>query len=288
MSGLVSADWLEEHLDDPDVVVLEVSFYPPAGAAWFRGHIPGSRYVYWKELCWDPIRREMPDSTSMGERLGALGVGDRTKLVLVGDPIQFATYAYWVLAMTGFEHLVSILDGGHAAWEEERRALVEDPAPTTVMPAPVPTGPVTDARIGRDGVLAGLDDGRRALLDLRSAEEYRGERVAPLTAPFDHGAERGGHIPGAVHLPHERLLRSDGTFRDAGEISDVLEGSDVGPDREVVTYCRLSHRASLAWFALTRIADRSNVRVYDGSWTEWGSMVGMPIERSAEVSDRNG
>lgn len=287
MAGLVSPEWLEAHLDDPDVVVVEVSFYLPDKAAWFNGHIRGSHYVWWKDFCWADDVRQFPSPEVMAARLGDLGVGDDSTLVLVGDPIQFATYAYWVLAMAGFEHLAFVLDGGHPAWESSGRVLTDAPPPAPVTAVPTPGQPVLDARIGRDQVLAGLDGEGRALVDLRSVEEFEGERVAPLTAPYDHGAERKGHIPGARHLPHDRLLTPDGRFLDAAGIRAAFGGVGVGADGEIVTYCRLSHRASLAWFALTRLAGRDDVRVYDGSWTEWGSMVGMPIERTSEVSPRN-
>lgn len=284
MAGLVSPEWLEANLDDPDVVIVEVSFYLHDKAAWFDGHIPGSHYVWWKDFCWADDVRQFPSPEVMAKRLGELGVGDDSTLVLVGDPIQFATYAYWVLAMTGFEHLAVVLDGGHLAWESDGRRLTNAPPPSPVRHSPTAGIPVADARVGRDEVLAGLEDDTRALVDLRSTEEYEGERVAPLTAPFDHGAERKGHIPGARHLPHDRLLAPDGRFLDDVGIRAALESVGLETDAEVVTYCRLSHRASLAWFALTRLAGRDHVRVYDGSWTEWGSMVGMPVERSSEVS----
>jgi thiosulfate/3-mercaptopyruvate sulfurtransferase len=128
-------------------------------------------------------------------------------------------------------------------------------------------------------VLDAMREGRSRILDLRSAEEYRGERVAPLSAPFDHGAERRGRIPGARHLPHDRLLREDGTFRPVEELRRSFDEVGVGPDDEVIAYCRLSHRASMGWFALTELLGHERVRVYDGSWTEWGSIVGVPIER---------
>ena len=287
MAGLVSPEWLETHLDDPDVVIVEVSFYLPDKAAWFDGHIRGSRYVWWKDFCWADDVRQFPAAEVMADRLGELGVGDDSTLVLVGDPIQFATYAYWVLAMVGFEHLAVVLDGGHLAWETAGRPLTDAPTLEPVLASPTPGEPVLDARIGRDEVLAGLDSDLRTLVDLRSVEEFEGERVAPLTAPFDHGAERKGHIPGARHLPHDRLLTPDGRFLDTAGIRTAFGDVGVRAEGEVVTYCRLSHRASLAWFALTRLAGRQDVRVYDGSWTEWGSMVGMPIERSSEVSPRN-
>lgn len=279
MSGLVAPEWLERRLDDPGLVLLEVSFYPPAKAAWFGGHIPGSQYVYWKDLCWHDTDRQFPEPGTMAQRLGRLGAGDDSTVVLIGDTIQFATYAYWVMTMAGLEERAVVLDGGHRTWEEQGRPLTMDEPPP---PAPRRlTAGVADlsSRMGRDEVLAGLHNPARSLVDLRSGEEFRGERVAPLTAPFDHGAERSGHIPGARHLFHERLLRADGTFRPPAEIETEFASVGAGPEREIVTYCRLSHRASLGWFALTRLGHRDDVRVYDGSWTEWGSMVGMPVER---------
>jgi thiosulfate/3-mercaptopyruvate sulfurtransferase len=279
VSGLVSPSWLERRLGDPGFVLLEVSFYPPDKAAWFRGHIPGSRYVYWKDLCWHDTDRQFPEPAVMAQRLGRLGVDDDSTVVLIGDTIQFATYAYWVISMTGLEERAVVLDGGHRTWEEQGHPMTMDESlPPEPRRLSVGVSDLT-SRVGRDDVFAGLSDPGRTLVDLRSDEEYRGERVAPLTAPFDHGAERSGHIPGARHLYHERLLREDGTFRSRAEIEAEFASVGAGPDQEVVTYCRLSHRASLGWFALTRLGERDNVKVYDGSWTEWGSMVGMPVER---------
>ena len=227
---LVSNDWLAEHLDDPAVVVIEVSFYAPAQAAYFQGHIPGARYVFWKDLLWHDTDREFATPEVMAARLGALGVGDDTTAVLVGDPIQFAAYAYWIITMNGLEDRVTVLDGGHRTWAEQGRPLTdEEPiVDARALPAGVPDA---SSRIGRDEVRAGLDDPGRVLVDLRSGEEFRGERVAPLTAPFDHGAERRGHIPGARHLPHDRLLEPDGTFKPPEAIRaefDAVERLPIG------------------------------------------------------------
>jgi thiosulfate/3-mercaptopyruvate sulfurtransferase len=275
---LVSPEWLVARLDDPDVVVVEVSFYQPDKAAYFTGHIPGARYAYWKDLLWHELDREFPTSDVMAHRLGSLGVGDGTTLVLVGDPVQFATYAYWVLAMTGFEEQTAVLDGGHETWSSRGYPLTTDQP--VVEERTVTSGPGDDScRIGRDEVLAGLHDPGRVLIDLRSEEEYTGARVAPLTAPFDHGAERRGHIPGARHLPRERLLNDDGTFKALDQLQAEFVAVGATQGTEVVTSCRLSHRASLGWFVLTRLLGWDRVRVYDGSWTEWGSIVGYPIER---------
>ena len=278
ISPLISPELLRDRLDDPDVVVLEVSFYEPAKAAYFTSHIPGARYAYWKELLWHELDREFPSSDVMADRLGLLGVGDDSTLVLVGDPVQFATYAYWVLTMTGFGARTTVLDGGRVAWTNQRNpmtAVVPVVGPRSITPGPADA----TCRIGRDGVLTGLDNPGRVLIDLRSGEEYSGERVAPLSAPFDHGAERRGHIPGARNLPIERLLKDDGTFRATDDLRKEFAAIGVADGQEVVTSCRLSHRASLGWFALTRLLGQDHVRVYDGSWTEWGSIVGFPIER---------
>lgn len=278
---VVSTQWLADHLGE--VVVVEVAFMPPSKAEYFSaGHIPGSHYRYWKDFCWHSAERSFADPVTMAARLAELGVDDQTTLVLVGDRLQFATYAYWTLAMAGLEQNARVLDGARATWTLEGRPLTLDMTPPPVA-GHVTVGSARSAeRIGRDEVLAGIDSGARTLVDLRSPEEYRGERVAPLTAEFDHGAERAGHIPGAVSLPHEELLAADGTFLGEGEIAARFAAVGAGAGSEVVAYCRLSHRASLAWFVLTQIGDRSNVGVYDGSWTEWGSMVGMPIELSEE------
>ncbi|HSR44102.1 MAG TPA: sulfurtransferase [Acidimicrobiia bacterium] len=275
---LVSPEWLLDRAGDPDLVVVEVSFYQPDTAAYFSGHIDGAHYAYWKDLLWHELDREFARPTVLADRLGALGVGDETTLVLVGDPVQFATYAYWVLAMSGFEERTAVLDGGRETWA--RRAYPQtDDRPVAVRRTPTPGRADDTCRIGREGVLAGLEDPRRVLIDLRSAEEYSGERVAPLTAPFDHGAERRGHIPGARHLPREKLLTEEGTFKSPDELWAEFRQVGVSDDHEIVTSCRLSHRASLGWFVLTRLLGREHVRVYDGSWTEWGSIVGYPVER---------
>jgi len=275
---LTSPETLLARLGDSELVILEVSFYEPNGATYFTSHIPGARYEYWKDLLWHELEREFPTPDVMADRLGSLGVGDGTTLVLVGDPVQFATYAYWVLAMTGFEARATVLDGGRATWMNKGYPMTAELP--VVEPHTVSPGPVDESsRIGRDEVLAGLNDPNRVLIDLRSGEEYSGERVAPLSAPFDHGAERRGHIPGARHLPIERLLRDDGTFKTPDELRTEFATLGVTDGKQVVTSCRLSHRASLGWFVLSRLLGRDHVRVYDGSWTEWGSIVGFPIER---------
>jgi thiosulfate/3-mercaptopyruvate sulfurtransferase len=272
---LVSAEWLAERLEDPGVRVIEVSLDPDP-AAYEAAHIPGARWVYWKDLLWHETDREFPDPETMARRLGALGVGSEDTLVLCGAPIQFATYAFWVLTMAGRD--ARLLDGGRKRWIEGGFPTTTDvPEPQRVEHAPGSAD--QSSRIGRDGVLAALDAGDRRILDFRTPEEYSGERVSGPTAPIDHGAERKGRIPTARHLFYQRLLNEDETFRPPADLRQAFADAGAAPDERIIAYCRLSHRASLGWFVATRLLDFPDVRVYDGSWTEWGSIVGVPVER---------
>jgi len=278
MSGIVNTAWLEQRLGNDDLIVVEVSTDPRKDAAYFNGHIPGALYAYWKELCWHDTDRDFPSPEVMAERLGRLGVDDDTTIVVVGDPVQFGAYAYWVLTMTGFAERTVLLDGGRLAWFSEQRLStteIIEPEPAMVRPGVVATA----SRIGRDAVRAGLGGPERVLVDMRSPEEYTGERVAPAFIEFDHGAHRYGRIPGARHLYYMRLLTDTGTLRPTAELRSEFEREGVTPDLEIVTYCRLSHRASMGWFVLTEVLGYPDVKVYDGSWTEWGSIVGFPVER---------
>lgn len=277
-SSLVSTHWLADHLDDPTVVILEVSIRPLAEADYRTGHIPGSHFVYWKDLLWHDSDREFPSPEVLAERLRALGVNDDTAVALIGDPFQFGAYAYWVMTMSGQEDRCRLVDGGRRTWVAEQRPLTTDvlePSIGDLAAGFVDSSP----RIGRDEVRGGLGSDGPLLIDMRSPEEYRGERVSPPWLAFDHGAERRGHIPGARSLFIDNLLTDTGTLLPPNELRERFEAVGVRDDIDIVTYCRLSHRGSLAWFILTRLLGASNVRVYDGSWTEWGSIVGFPIER---------
>lgn len=274
-NNLVSTEWLHDHLDDPAVRILDVGSIDDRDYRF--GHAPGAVWAFWQTLCWDETIRQFATPDQMATRLGNLGIGDDATIVVMSDQEQYATYAYWAMTMAGVTDL-RILDGSRVAWVSEGRPLTVDvPAPRPVHRTPGVADP--DTRVGRDDVLAHLGTPGRILVDVRSPEEYRGERVMPLPN-FDHGAQRTGRIPGAVHLYYRELLNHNGTFRSAEEIAARLEGAGIDLDGavDVVTYCRLSHRATLVWFAVTQILGRPRVRIYDGSWTEWGSMVGMPIE----------
>ena len=275
-SPLVTAAWLAERLGSPDVRVIEVASVNDATAD-HGGHIPGAVWWYWKAALWHDTDREFPSPEAMGRRLGRIGVTPETTVVLYGDPVQYGAYAFWVLSMCGHPD-VRLLDGAKTRWRSEGRPLSTE----TPRAAPVPYRPRPGdaaSRVGRDDVRAGLGRPGRLLLDARSPEEYRGERVMPPPF-FDHGAERTGRIPGAAHLYFRELLNEDDTFKSREELLSVLRGRGASPDRgDIVAYCRLSHRATLVWFAMRHLLGYENVRVYDGSWTEWGSIVGFPIEK---------
>lgn len=276
---LVTTAWLQEKLDtgDDSVVVLEISSNGSPQEAVGETHVPGARFAFWKDLLWSETDRQFPSPEEVAQRLSALGISDHNTIALVGDPIQYGTYAYWVFTMAGQESRTVLVDGGREKWLAEGRP-VRSVAADVTHGRLTPGQPDESCRIGRRGVRDRLGDSDTLLLDVRSAEEFNGERVSPSWFEVDYGAERRGRIPGATHLYYGGLLREDGTFRDAAELESILARPENGPS-ETITYCRLSHRATLAWFALTRILDRTDVRVYDGSWTEWGSIVGYPIER---------
>jgi thiosulfate/3-mercaptopyruvate sulfurtransferase len=271
----VSGDWLAAHLTDPDLRIIEVSSAVD-DAEYRQGHLPGALRWFWKDALWHATDREFATPEEIASRLGRMGIAPNTTIVLYGSPVQYGTYALWVLTMAGHQD-VRLLDGGRKRWIADGRPLSLDIptyAPVDYPPASVDVS----SRVGRDDVRAKLGQPVRVLLDVRSPEEYRGERVSPPPG-FDHGAERKGHIPGAVHVHFRDLLNDDDTFKTPEQMQARMAQVDIGPEAadEIVTYCRLSHRATLVWFALSSVLGYRQVKVYDGSWTEWGSIVGFPI-----------
>lgn len=274
---IIDGAWLEARLGEPSVKIIEVCS-DPDDAVYAAGHIPGAIRFFWKELCWHARDRQFVTPGELAERLGAAGISDGDTLVLYGDPVQYGTYAFWALTMAGHRDL-KLLDGARAKWVGEGRPM------DTATPAPAPAAYApgdgdASMRVGRDDVLAHLGTPGRLLLDVRSPEEYSGARVMEL-GKFDHGAERGGRIPGARHLFFKELLNDDDTFKPAAELKAALDaaGADPAQAGEIVCYCRLSHRATLAWTAMTFVLGYEGVKIYDGSWTEWGSIVGFPVEK---------
>jgi thiosulfate/3-mercaptopyruvate sulfurtransferase len=273
---LVSTDWLAEHLNDPSVRIVEsdedVLLYEV-------GHIPGAVKIDWVADLNDPIQRDYVESSRLQAVLRARGVNQDTTIVLYGDKNNWwATYAYWVFKLFGLSQL-KILDGGRARWEQEGRPLVTDtPA---YAPGNIVVGARDDSRIRafREQVLEHVRR-RGQLVDVRSPEEYRGERLHMPEYP-NEGALRGGHIPGARSVPWGRAIDPQThTFKTADELRAIYEQEQgLRGDDEVVAYCRIGERSSHTWFVLTHLLGYPNVRNYDGSWTEWGNSVRAPIEK---------
>jgi thiosulfate/3-mercaptopyruvate sulfurtransferase len=275
--ALVDPAWLQARLDDAKVRIIALNFTDSKG--FDASHIPGAIYWDWKDMLWDPLMREFPNAETFAKRCAAAGIGNDTTVVFYGDPaVQFGTYAWWVFRYCGHKD-ARVLNGSRMRWQREGRPLTA--ARSKIAAAhyrPNITSANTHMRAMRDDVLAALGRKDTVILDHRSPEEYRGELFSPPGTP-NHGAERLGHIPGAKHLHFEDFLGADKSFKSAEEIRALLHARGATPDKNIISYCRLSHRATLAYFVMTELLGYKNVRSYDGSWTEWGSVVGVPIER---------
>ena len=271
---LASTDWIAENLNNPDVRLIEIGALKDPDA-YYASHIPGTLLWPWKETLWHPEMRDFATPEGFSNLMSKSGISHDTTIVFYSDQIQFNNYAFWVCAMRGHKNM-KIMNGDMNLW------LYEDLPITTDVPSFTPTNyPVRpleeDYRIGRDGVLAGLSNPDRVLLDMRTKEEYIGKRVSPDWFPVDHGAVRKGHIPGARNLYYMNLLNEDNTYKTQGELQEAYSTVGATPDKELVSYCRLSHRGSMAWFVAKFLLGYPRAKVYDGSWTEWGSLVGVPI-----------
>jgi thiosulfate/3-mercaptopyruvate sulfurtransferase len=277
-SPLVSTEWLESHLADPDLRIIEVCNLDD-DRTYNEGHIPGAMWLYWKSACWHESDRQFVTPAAMAQMFGGMGIGPQSTVVLYGDPVQFGSYAFWSFTMAGHANL-RLLDGGRRKWVMEGRPLSSTVPHFSAVAYPAPAENAS-MRVGRRNVRDNLHSARRLLLDVRSPEEYTGERVSDYSFPVDHGAQRTGRIPGAVHLYFEELLNEDDSFKSPDELRHVLATAGVAPEKfdDVVCYCRLSHRATIAWIAMGHILGHKNIKIYDGSWTEWGSIVDYPIEK---------
>ncbi len=276
--ALVDPAWRAAHLNDRNVVVIDVAGTGQEELQAYRaGHVPGAYAWKWKEMLWDERMREFPSPEDFAQRLGSAGIGNDTTVVFYGEGVQFGFYAWWTFRYCGHAN-VHVLDGARYRWTAEGRGLTKDePAPRQrVIYKPVRR--IEAMRIGREEVLRALDKPEKIIIDARSPEEYAGQRVSPPGGP-DSGAVRHGRIPGARHLYFEDLLDRNKAFKSAAELERLFAQRSARRDREVIAYCRMSHRATVVYFALTQLLGFDRVRLYDGSWTEWGNVVGLPIER---------
>ena len=271
---LVDADWAADHIDDPDVRFVEVDVDT---SAYDEGHIPGAVAWNWTSQLSDGLRRDIIGRGELEQLLSDSGIGDGTAIVLYGDNNNwFAAWAYWQLRLFGVEN-VRILDGGRKLWLAQGRPTSTD------VPTYSPTGirlPNADFRnrAFRDDVLKHVESGGR-LVDVRSPAEFNGELLAPAALPQE-GAQRAGHVPGAANIPWATAVREDGTFKDADELRELYAAKGITEDSDVIAYCRIGERSSHTWFVLHELLGFERVRNYDGSWTEYGSLVGVPIEKS--------
>lgn len=276
--ALVDSDWLESHAVEPGVKLIEIAgMGQEQMQAYKAGHIPGAVCWKWKEMLWDARMRDFPAPEEFARRLGAAGIGNDTTVVFYGEGIQFGIYAWWAFRYCGHTR-VRVLDGARYRWQAQGRKLTtEEP----VIAKAVNYRPVErdeTMRIRRDEVLFALGKPGMAILDGRSPEEYSGQRVGGPGGP-DVGAVRAGRIPGAQHLFYEDLLNADKCFKPAAQLREYAVARGAVPDKEILTYCRMSHRATVLYFVLTQLLGYPAVRLYDGSWTEWGNLVGVPVER---------
>jgi thiosulfate/3-mercaptopyruvate sulfurtransferase len=275
--ALVETEWLAEHLDDPKVRVIEVD---EDTTAYDKGHIPGAVGWNWNTDLHAPVGRDYIDQAGLQALLRRAGVNRDTTVVLYGGNNNwFAAYAYWLLRYLGFSN-VKLLNGGRKKWELESRPLTAE-VPSYPEGDVVVSGPVVgDFRAFRDEVLSKVKarDPKTVLVDVRSPEEYRGEKLAPDHLPQEQ-AQVPGHIPGAANIPWAKAANDDGTFKGPEELRALYEGAGITPVKEVIAYCRIGERSSHTWFALKELLGYERVKNYDGSWTEYGSLVGVPVEK---------
>ncbi len=277
---LVSTEWVAEHLNDPDVRILEVD---EDVLLYGTGHIPGALKIDWQKDFWDPVVRDFIDEEAFARLMGRLGIDHETTVVLYGDKSNWwAAYAFWFLSYSGHEKL-KLMDGGRAKWEAEGRPMTRE-VPKVEPKVYRPRYRNELQRAYRDEVLAHLvkvKEGKGALVDVRSPREYTGELTHMPEYPQE-GVLRGGHIPGAVNIPWAEAVREDGTFKPAEELRALYEAKGVTPDKEVIVYCRIAERSSHTWFVLKHLLGYPEVKNYDGSWTEWGNLVRAPIKKGAQ------
>ncbi|GIJ36790.1 sulfurtransferase [Micromonospora andamanensis] len=277
-TALVSAEWAEKNLDAPGVVFVEVD---EDTSAYDSGHIAGAIKLDWKTDLQDPVRRDFVNKTQFEALLSERGISnDDTVILYGGNNNWFAAYAYWYFKLYGHRD-VKLLDGGRKKWELDARPLVKD---TVTRPATqyVAGEPDTSIRAFRDEVVDAI--GTKNLVDVRSPDEYAGRLLAPAHLPQEQ-AQRGGHIPTAISVPWSKAANEDGTFKSDDELRRIYGEAGLDDSKETIAYCRIGERSSHTWFVLQELLGHRNVKNYDGSWTEYGSLVGVPVALGDEPGE---
>jgi thiosulfate/3-mercaptopyruvate sulfurtransferase len=268
---LVTAQWAEDNLDAPNTVFVEVD---EDTSAYDTGHIAGAVKLDWKTDLQDPVRRDFVDAQQFSKLLSDRGIAnDDTVILYGGNNNWFAAYAYWYFKLYGHDD-VKLLDGGRKKWELDGRALSKDAVnrPATSYTAKQPD---TSIRAFRDEVIAAI--GNKNLVDVRSPDEFSGKILAPAHLPQEQ-SQRAGHIPGAINVPWSKAANEDGTFKSDEDLAKIYADAGLDGQKETIAYCRIGERSSHTWFVLQELLGHQNVKNYDGSWTEYGSLVGAPIE----------
>lgn len=273
---LVNTQWVQDHINDPNVRIVEVDYDPQSN--YYQGHVPGAVLWDWRKDLNDPITRDILSREQLKELLERSGISEGMTIVLYGDFNNwFAAYAFWDLKYYQVEN-VKLMDGGRKKWLLENRPLTKE-VPTYPRGRYNVKEPDETIRAYYDYVLHAIKMKDKVLVDVRSPKEYTGEITAPPEYP-NEAAQRGGHIPGAINIPWAQAVNdADGTFKPAEELRKIYEGKGVTPDKEVITYCRIGERSSHTWFVLKYLLGYRNVKNYDGSWTEWGNRLRSPIEK---------
>jgi thiosulfate/3-mercaptopyruvate sulfurtransferase len=272
--SLVSTDWVAEHGSDANIRLVEVDVDT---ASYEQGHIAGAVGWNWQSQLQQSVRRDLISKDELENLLGSSGIDNNTTVVLYGDNNNwFAAWAFWQLKYYGHED-VKLMNGGRVKWEAEGKPLAAAAA-NPGSKSYQAKAPNEDIRAYRDQVLSKVNSSSVSLVDVRAPAEFSGELLAPANLPQE-GSQRGGHIPGAANVPWGQAVSEDGSFKSADDLQALYGGKGIDGSRETIAYCRIGERSSHTWFVLTQLLGHQNVRNYDGSWTEWGSIVGAPIEK---------
>jgi thiosulfate/3-mercaptopyruvate sulfurtransferase len=269
-TALVNAEWVESHLDDPHVVLVEVD---EDTSSYDKGHIRGAVKLDWTTDLQDQVRRDFVSRTQFEQLLSQKGIGNDDTVVLYGGNNNwFAAYAYWYFKLYGHDQ-VRLLDGGRKKWELDSRELTDDTVSRERTNYQA-KDPDLNIRAFRDEVVEAI--GQKNLVDVRSPDEYAGRLLAPAHLPQE-SAQRGGHVPTAANIPWSKAANDDGTFRSDDELQKLYADAGVDFGKDTIAYCRIGERSAHTWFVLHELLDQQNVKNYDGSWTEYGSLVGVPV-----------